>query len=312
MTEQVTGREPYTPVRIKKVSVTERADFRKCRRRWFLSDVWRLEGPNAAMYFQFGEAMHKALQVYHTALEDQATEGMLTFEAIWAEFTAKAMDNLGFLWDYSEPEWTAHRKLGVAMLTGYFRQDAKSGFDFPAVGRTLYTERRFTVKIPGTNGKLTGKLDLVTEDRAKDIIGWDHKNLASQHSSAQLDLDDQLTGYAWLYYGATGDRLDHVAYNVLLKKLPVSEKTGKPTTSTLFIRDITTRSDAQLEQFEGYLIQEWKDMRRVALHPEQAYPNPSPFNCPKCPVRAICVSMMNGEDVEYVVKSGYRIGEERD
>lgn len=326
MTTAPTGIEPYTPVRIKKISVTERADFRKCRRRWFLSDVHLLQGPNSAMYFQFGTAMHAALEEYHSWTPERykrmavklgmepLTQQEATFEAFGVSLDAaenKAREDLGALFEIAEPEWDAHRLLGTQMLTGYFAADAKAGFDdYPPLGKTLEVERRYIVRIPGTQGKLTGKLDLITEPQPEEIMGVDHKNLASQHSSAQLDLDDQLTGYAWLYYEATGKPLTNVAYNVLLKKGPLT-KSGKPTESKLFVRDITFRTQAQLRQFEANLVNEWKDMRRVALHPNLAYPNPSAFNCAGCPVRAICVSMMNEEDVQSVVLQDYRVGEER-
>ena len=309
-----TGREPYTPVRIKKISVTERADFRKCRRRWFLSDVHRLQGPGSAMYYLFGTAMHTALETYHTKSAKIAFRDLDTLKAFddaWDVAEAKATEELGFLWENVRADWIAHRDLGQQMLKGYFAADAKAGFDYPDLGRALEVEKRFTVRIPGTNGKLTGKLDLISS-HGEETWGVDHKNLASTHSSAQLDLDDQLTAYAWIYLEATGDMLDAVVYNVLLKKLPVSEKTGKPTTSTLFVRDVTTRSVAQLDQFATYLREECTDMRTVALHPERAYPNPSQFNCSGCPVRSICVAMMNEEDVEDVILAGYRIGEERE
>ena len=263
------------------------------------------------MYFQFGTAMHAALEAYHSWSTLIRKSGALgEFAASFDAAEARARDDLGGLFSIAEPEWDAHRELAQQMLEGYFEADAKAGFDYPALGKTLDVERRYTVRIPGTQGKLTGKLDLITEPRPGEIMGVDHKNLASQHSPAQLDLDDQLTGYAWLYYEATGKALTNVAYNVLLKKGPLT-KSGKPTESKLFVRDITFRSDAQLHQFEVYLEQEWRDMRRVALNPIQAYPNPSQFNCGGCPVRAICVGMMNEEDVESIIQTNFRVGEER-
>lgn len=323
MTHDPTGREPSTPVRITQISVTERGQFRKCRRRWFLTEVHRLEGPGEAMFQTFGTVMHEALRVYHSREwgEPQPTQAQMeatlsAFNTHWAEALGEAREELGWLWGHAEPEWTAHEELGRIMLAGYFKADAASRFGggkYPDLGTPIAAERRYTVKIPGTTGKLTGKLDLVTELPPRGVRrGVDHKNLASQHSSSHLDQDDQLTGYAWLYYEAEGILLDSVAYNVLLKKGPFTPKTGKPTKSELFVRDVTFRSEAQLRQFGENLPREWRDMRKVALHPEEAYPNPSQFNCPGCPVRDICVSMMNEEDTEDVIRSGYVIGDPRD
>jgi hypothetical protein len=75
----------------------------------------------------------------------------------------------------------------------------------------------------------------------------------------------------------------------------------------LFIRDLTFRNVEQLRSFEENLLHEWVDMRGVARRPVTAYPSPSPFNCPSCPVKLACSAMMNGEDVESAIRSNYVI-----
>jgi len=275
------------------------------------------------MYFQFGQVMHSALEAYHDpelsndreagqVYVARADAARVVFQAHWEAATAKAQKELGFLWSYAVDEWDAHEKLGKTMLEGYFRADVMANTD---IGKVLATERRFRVRIPGTNGYLTGQLDLLTDVGPRgreEKRAWDHKNLSSQHNSSLLDQDDQLSGYAWIHREVTGETLDSVAYNVLLKKLPVSEKTGKPTKSQLFVRDVTYRSNKQLDEFGRNLAKEWEDMKRVAANPDEAYPNPSQFNCPGCPVRQICVAMMQGEDYEHLIKTGFVIGDERD
>lgn len=318
MSSQPTGREPWTPVRIDTISVTERSSFRKDRRQWFLHDVHRLEGPGAALYLTFGTAMHGALETYHSPeMEDtdpifKRGNAIAVFDALWSEAMAKAQAD-EYMWQFAEKDYLEHETLGRAMLEGYVEADKAASImtDYPPLGRTLATEQRFTAPIPGTKGKLTGKLDLITEPAPGQKRGMDHKNLSTQNNPADLDLDDQLTAYAWLYRAATGQMLDSVGHNVLLKKHPLT-KSGKPTTSRLFIRDIAFRSDAQLEEFEYNLTREWLDMQRVAAHPEWAYPNNTAMNSRGCPVHSICRAMALGDDVEAVIRDGYVIGDPRE
>jgi hypothetical protein len=179
----------------------------------------------------------------------------------------------------------------------------------------------------------------------------DHKTAGQRHGSAQLDLDDQLTGYAYGYWRVTAEWPEDEIYNVLLKKLaepPRMLKSGKlsqdksqNTTYDLFrqairehelpyadyeetlerlkgegwddyyVQEGVFRTMGQITEFERNLYEEWRDMRSVAAHPERAYPNPSPFNCPGCSVRLICQTMMDEGDAESIIQEQFVVGEER-
>lgn len=77
-------------------------------------------------------------------------------------------------------------------------------------------------------------------------------------------------------------------------------------------RQSTIRTSGQLDEFERNLVNEWRDMAKVAGKPELAYPNPSPMHCPSCPVRDVCQSMMDRTDTEDVIRSGYVVADERE
>jgi len=79
----------------------------------------------------------------------------------------------------------------------------------------------------------------------------------------------------------------------------------------LFTRIESFRTPGQMAAFERDLYEEWRDMRRVAAHPEQAYPSPSEFNCPSCPVRNVCFTIQDDGDVEAVIKVGYVVADPR-
>ncbi len=102
--------------------------------------------------------------------------------------------------------------------------------------------------------------------------------------------------------------LDPTGYEDILGILEERERNGE---DALFHREEVFRTPGQMEAFERDLLHEWQDMRRVALHPEMAYPNPTSMNCGGCPVRAICTTVQDGGDVSAIIKAGYVIADPR-
>jgi PD-(D/E)XK nuclease superfamily len=72
-----------------------------------------------------------------------------------------------------------------------------------------------------------------------------------------------------------------------------------------YYRESVFRTRGQMASFERNLYHEFQDMRRVAARPELAYPNPSRHECPSCPVRDVCQSMMEGGDAAGLIRSEY-------
>lgn len=81
--------------------------------------------------------------------------------------------------------------------------------------------------------------------------------------------------------------------------------------NVFFEREETFRSEDQIAAFERDLYWEFRDMKTVAAHPERAYPNPSAFNCPGCPVRSVCFAIQDGQDVESIIRAGFVIADPR-
>lgn len=347
------------PVVLRQTSVTERADFRQCRRKWFLGTVKRYTPVGGAPYFWFGNLGHYALEHYYLRLmqgwsiSESEQAGREAFEVFATESLGDLKQELGFLWESASDEYSAMVDMGRAMLDGYFLMERETG----GLGKVIAVEERYRVPIRNENGRafprspeLTGRFDLVVERDDGTLWVVDHKFLASKHSSSFLDLDDQLTGYAYVWWRATGTLPRGQVYNVLLKKAPepprllkngtLSTAKDANTTRTLYLREIKRlgldrqdyaehlsylkdkgwndfyvqegvfRNMAQLEQFELNLAWEWRDMRDVAAHPDKAYPSPSAFNCPSCPVKLICSTMQDGGHVEAILE-GFTIAEER-
>lgn len=359
----IDAKEILQPVVLEQTSVTERADFRQCRRKWFLTTVKRLTPHGGAPHFWFGNLLHYALEHYYLGIQEDDPDpeeyGREAYEKFVKESLAGIKKELGFLWESAVDEYTAMVEMGRAMLDGYFRMERETG----GMGEVVAVEERYRVPIRNENGRafpgspeLTGRFDLVVARPDGSLWVVDHKTAGSKHNSAYLDIDDQLTGYAYVYYRATGVFPRGQVYNVLLKKAPgpprrlKDAKDGSPvlssakdqnTTYSLFIAEIKRlgldrrdyadilaffkdrgwgdfyiqegvfRNMAQMQAFERNLAYEWRDMRDVAAHPEKAYPSPSSFNCPGCPVKLICSTMQDGGDVETIIEQQFTIAEER-
>lgn len=119
---------------------------------------------------------------------------------------------------------------------------------------------------------------------------------------------DQLTTYDMYVAKLKELSLDPAEYADILQVLYDQERSGD---SPYFRRDHVMRSEAQMAAFEDNLYQEWRDMRMVAGDPQRAYPNPSPFSCPSCPVRLVCTAINDDGDVPSIIQAQYVVGDPR-
>jgi hypothetical protein len=97
-------------------------------------------------------------------------------------------------------------------------------------------------------------------------------------------------------------------YGEILVYLQEQEELGE---TQFFRRESVLRTPQQMEAFERDLYWEYRDMRSVAAHPERAYPNPSPFACPGCPVRVACLTIQDDGDVAAIIRAEHVVAEPR-
>lgn len=239
------------------VSVTERMEFKTCRRRWWFTTIENLEPKlSEDLAFEFGGAMHRALEAFYSTRrkgvnKDKAyAELDKSFKALKAEAdndlvwkTVVEHETLGheMLRHYLEYDSVARVKLGdVIAVEGKVLQGAgvkpspPEGYG-PATRVRRHESGRLLVPIvhPVTkeplveeNTKeipyLTGRIDLLTERKTPHRGLWitDHKTAASAPNDKGLDFDDQVTGYCYVVWRWTGVIPRGVIYNVLVKKTP--------------------------------------------------------------------------------------------
>ena len=344
-------------------SVTERWSFRTCRRRWYLETVERLAPKGqVTWYLIFGDIIHAALDTYYrpssksTKPPRKIGPTLKAFKAAWLEKDAWLRERYGAFYKMGiEDEWEMHLRRGEEMLHYYDIYDRAHPF-FDSVIDIGVEDRSFQEildpeweNLPGAP-LLSGRVDIVAE-RSDGIWIIDHKALAGAPSNRALDVDDQLTGYAYLYWRMTGTVAQGELYNVLIKDPPkpprmlkdgsLSKDKAQRTTWELyhtallelgldesgyedmltyladkgwkqfFWREGVNRNYEELESFHDNLYYEYLDMVDALAHPEKRYPNASQYTCPGCPVMAICQAMNEKGDVDFIIANGYEVQEPR-
>jgi hypothetical protein len=295
-------------------SITERGDFRTCRRRWHYSVVEHLQHQHQVPWaLYFGECIHKGLEGYYTENIRDPVVAKGWFLAKWEEFNSELLDLFGGLYDSGiGEEWRDWQEKGFLMLEYYDIYDRQFPF-WDDVIEVNIEERGFTTirdhkgNIVDGSPLLSGRIDLVVR-RPDGIWIVDHKTAASAYDARALDVDDQLTGYAYIYYRLTGDVPRGVIYNALIKDPPkpprilkdgsLSKDKSQRTTYDLylqaieendldasdyedflallkekhwhqfFLRDTLEKNLHEIQQFEKRLYAEYLDMQQTLSKPD--------------------------------------------
>jgi hypothetical protein len=132
---------------VRDISVTERMDFRTCRRRWFLTTVENLEPRGSINWaFAFGGGLHSGLEAFYRAVGD-LDEGdpldcaLKGFEK-WYEDTDKEIQKsgLGQLTAPLRDELLKYKSLGIGMLELYNEFAVEQDDFFVAAVEGIVTE----------------------------------------------------------------------------------------------------------------------------------------------------------------------------
>lgn len=174
-------------------------------------------------------------------------------------------------------EWLVHRDRGILMLQYYDVYDRQAEFKWDEVIAINVEDRGF-VDILTADGEhrpelpvLSGQLDLVVgcSKKSQHPGEWivDHKALISPAYSRALDIDDQVTGYCYIWWRLTGEVIRGAVYNVLLKDPPKEPRVLKNGSLSTDKSQRTTSSlyEAALKEMYGKAIPSDYDEIRVVL-----------------------------------------------
>lgn len=257
MTEP-TGLEPVTPVSIDSTSATERAGFRKCRRKWFLETVHRLDSNQGNINFFLGTIYHAALAAYYVAQyngEDTTVREIIAldvYQSAYEEQVERFDQQMGHLWPFIEPTFREAGALGIEMLQNYLERERLD----PLLDEVIAVEFRVNVPIKSPGGKEVGVLSVQTDVVGKkdgQLAVADHKTASRVMPSSHLDLDDQLSAEVFSWWQYSGDFPEKAIYNVSYKKafgppkqikgsktkpIKLSKARGQATTAELYRAEI--------------------------------------------------------------------------
>lgn len=205
-------------------TVTERNSFRTCRRAWHLGAIERLSPRRGRQfYFMFGDMVHAALEAYYK-YDRNLGVAIEVLKAEWENHDAQLREE--FDYEFTQEladEWYAEWEKASTMLIYYDKYDKGHPFFDRVVDMSI--EERSFIPILDLDGKpiqdayLSGRIDMVVE-REDGVWVVDHKTLSSPPSDSALDIDDQITGYCYIYYRMTGVIPRGGMYNVLIKDPP--------------------------------------------------------------------------------------------
>jgi len=250
-------------------TVTERASFRSCRRQWWLEVVERLSPKDrVTWYFEFGEAVHIALEAYYRDGKRNLGDMLSAFEQYWDEFDNRLHRTYGGLYESGiGEEWWNYKEKAEVMFRYYDLYDKASGYwdDVEEILAVNIEERAF-VDILNAQGRhipmkplLSGRIDLVLLKKDGHHI-WDHKTAATPYDARALDVDDQLTGYSYIYWRLTGVVPKSATYNALIKEPPTPPK--------ILVNGSISKDKSQRTTYDLYLMA--MDEQGIA-HDDEAY-----------------------------------------
>ena len=305
----------------------------------------------------FGDVVHEGLAAYYENNRSVTKMGT-AFEQAWAKTDRWLRERYSAFYTMGiEEEWRSYAEKGHEMLRNYDMFDRSVKKDFYKKIIAVNVEERAYVPILDPSGNtlpgtplLTGRIDLVVQ-REDGIWIVDHKTAAGRHDSRALDVDDQLTGYCYIWYRLTGDIPRGAIYNVLVKDPPKppkqlkdgslsrdkSQRTtfelylqsihtlgldpndyeehlnwlGQKEWSQFFLRELIERNLEELESFEKRLYYEYLDMQKSIDLEEWRYPNPSQWNCPGCGMLPLCQTLEEQGDPDYIIENMYEVMEPR-
>lgn len=291
------------------ISVTEREEFKRCRRRWDYSSDNRqgLQPITPGVSLSLGTLIHAALADWTTQCYSKANGGRMVLQppdlvTIFMQRGNEAVDaakvnyqkNVGLAPNDSElASLYESIELGMAMMKNYQDQWA---WPYTA-GWSLYsTEQEFTIKIPGTDHYLKGRMDGVIVDAHSRLWIVEHKTYSMRPKQQTLDNNNQFLAYLWVLNEWVGDnlRVGGIAYDGMWKKAKPSK--NEPLES-LFCRLLLTRSAYELKEFEQHLTMEVMDM----ANDPSVYYNRRWEGCFDCGYETLCTAQSKGDDVGYAL-----------
>ncbi len=293
-------------------------DFLRCRTRWDYAWQQNLKPktPNNKLFF--GTLLHKYIEKFYECKNTYAPFNHM--EKLFLETDTSGMEQFEIdeLWDLAK---------GVA--TNYAERYASDWEQY----EVLATELHFAIPLTDTL-TYTGTIDLVVKDKDGQVWFYDHKTTSSiEMYEKRADMDRQISRYWWALQQLGYDVAGFV-YNIILKDVPrkpellkkggLSQNKAQKTTHDLYLQAIQENGldvndyREMLDHLKAQGNRYFKRMKVTRLQPEidasilelievakdmdnaRIYRNITKDCSWDCPFQSICVSSMDGSNVDYL------------
>lgn len=321
------------------IHVTDRQAFRRCRRKYqygYVEHLKPLSESKSGMWF--GRGGHYALAEHYLGA---SREEVLEAPDVWFN-QAVSDEDWASMDQMSKTQATESMDLLKALLGRYLDHYEGPDRDW----EILQVETPLRKKIPGTSHWLVGTIDLLVKWRNR-IWVVDHKFYKDLSKPEDLELDDQMTAYAWLVRECLGVNPAGAIHNQIRKKLPsvpellksgtAISRAATDTDYAIYLREIERhgfdpadyaevltklgaqddrffrripifRNKHELDTFALNLKGEVKDMVKKG---QIMYPNPNRDCGWDCEFRTLCKAENEGGDVDGLKKGLYQVNSER-
>jgi hypothetical protein len=226
-----------------KFSVSDLVYFEDCRRQWLWGREYTTSRPQLQLWF--GNVLHAGLEEYYKNNRSLA-KGLIGLNR-QLDQTIKEMrqfDEASFLSSIDKYEELAG--MFEPLLTNYSIFDSEE----PLQGDVFEVEKYFNLPVSPTLS-ISGKIDLILKTGRGYII-VDHKTSSTMPARLEgLDLDEQMTAYAWAFYQMYGELPIAIIYNTIVKSLPKEPEVLK--TLTKDKKPQLSRAMGQSTVYSAYL-----------------------------------------------------------
>lgn len=286
-----------------KVSPSEIAKFRRCRRSWALTYFYRwgvnqAQAPATSVAL-LGTRIHAALEAYYGY-------GIDPVAAIGVIYNAERAVR-----PEAEADLTSEQDWATIMLSGYLEWAAETGIDEEY--DVVATERAIEVPILLENGEMaivSGKLDQIVRRKMDGaILVRDWKTVGTLHKADMIVLDEQMRVYSWLLTAASdGMRVDGALFAMLLRSKRTARASG-PFYEQVHISYNGHDHNSMLIRLRGVLSEMdrvTRQLRGGMDHRQIAYPSPMTDRCGwDCSFKNVCPLFDDGSRAEDAMRGNF-------
>jgi hypothetical protein len=314
--------------------------FRRCRRAWDLGARERqdYEPIEPAQVFDFGEAIHDALDVYYfpgmwewnrAIVRPLAVAGfeksMRRQRAAYAQTRDLSVEQVR--------DWEQHLELGTSVMESYFEWALETDRFTP-----IQVRAQFDVSVPDPANPDSGlitpdgralqyrvRIDLAVIDDHELYWLVEHQTVTdpTRLDLDHLRLDEQALTRSWAWQLGFLARLEGTIHNELRAAVPGPVQTPAVAVRAIpgpggiitqrstgsFRRTHIPRTELEIERRGVAVAREMQEMTDPSL---RIYPTPSWERCSACAYRPPCLAINQGLDEQPVLQASYRrrVGED--